>query len=109
MVFSVHPTGKFTGMLHFCHHLMWCAGYNERNEGDRMPIGPRGERRPADVIGAAIAVAKIATGEIVEASVEKSGRVRSRHAGATARARNLTKEKRSQIGKKAAAERWGRK
>jgi hypothetical protein len=29
-----------------------------------MPRGPKGERRPADVIGAAIMVAKIATGEI---------------------------------------------
>jgi hypothetical protein len=29
-----------------------------------MPKGPRGEKRPSDVIGAAIMVAKIATGEI---------------------------------------------
>jgi hypothetical protein len=29
-----------------------------------MPRGPKGEKRPADVIGAAIIVAKIATGEI---------------------------------------------
>jgi hypothetical protein len=29
-----------------------------------MPRGPKGEKRPADVIGAAIMVAKIATGEI---------------------------------------------
>jgi hypothetical protein len=31
-----------------------------------MPKGPRGEKRPADVIGAAVMVAKIATGEIQE-------------------------------------------
>ncbi len=31
-----------------------------------MPKGPKGEKRPADVIGAAITVAKIATGEIEE-------------------------------------------
>ena len=31
-----------------------------------MPKGPRGERRPADVIGNAIKVARIATGEIEE-------------------------------------------
>ena len=31
-----------------------------------MPKGPRGERRPGDVVGAAIKVAKIATGEIEE-------------------------------------------
>jgi hypothetical protein len=28
-----------------------------------MPKGPRGEQRPADVIGSAIKVARIATGE----------------------------------------------
>ncbi len=29
-----------------------------------MPKGPKGEKRPADVIGAAVTVAKIATGEV---------------------------------------------
>jgi hypothetical protein len=29
-----------------------------------MPKGPKGEKRPADVIGAAVMVAKIATGEL---------------------------------------------
>lgn len=29
-----------------------------------MPKGPRGEKRPADVIGAAIMVGKKATGEV---------------------------------------------
>lgn len=33
-----------------------------------MPKGPKGEKRPADVIGAAVMVAKIATGEIQEGS-----------------------------------------
>jgi len=38
-----------------------------------MPKGPKGERRPADVIGAAIMVGRIATGEIQEAApVHKS-------------------------------------
>jgi len=40
-----------------------------------MPKGPRGERRPADVIGAAIMVAQIATGEVSDN--RKSGRVKS--------------------------------
>jgi hypothetical protein len=31
-----------------------------------MPKGPHGEKRPADVIGNAIMVAKIATGEAVD-------------------------------------------
>ncbi len=31
-----------------------------------VPKGPKGEKRPADVIGAAVKVMKIATGEIEE-------------------------------------------
>ena len=31
-----------------------------------MPKGPRGEKRPADVIGAAVRVMRIATGEETE-------------------------------------------
>ena len=31
-----------------------------------MPKGPKGEKRPADVVGAAVKVMKIATGEIDE-------------------------------------------
>ena len=31
-----------------------------------MPLGPKGEKRPADVIGAAVKVMQIATGEIEE-------------------------------------------
>jgi hypothetical protein len=74
-----------------------------------MPTGPRGERRPADVIGAAIMVARIATGEIVEDSKTKSGRVRSGRAGARARAAKLTDEKRKAIAQRAAAARWRHK
>jgi hypothetical protein len=33
-----------------------------------MPSGPKGEKRPADVIGAAIIVGRIATGEIDESA-----------------------------------------
>ena len=69
-----------------------------------MARGPRGEKRPADVIGAAIMVAKIATGEIEDA--RKSGRVRSGHAGAKARADSLSSERRKEIAKKAAKKRW---
>jgi hypothetical protein len=31
-----------------------------------MPKGPKGQKRPADVIGATVMVAKIATGEITD-------------------------------------------
>lgn len=71
-----------------------------------MPTGPRGEKRPADVIGAAILVAHIATGEIVEEVREPSGKVRSGLAGAKARAENMTSQERSQIARRAAEARW---
>lgn len=69
-----------------------------------MPKGPQGQKRPADTIGAAIAVAKVATGEIEDN--KKSGRVRSGQAGAKARKDALTPEERSEIAKKAANTRW---
>jgi len=73
-----------------------------------MPKGPRGESRPADVIGCAITVAKIATGEIEEELPEKSGRVRSAEAGGKARAKKLSKKRRSEIARLAAQARWGK-
>jgi len=69
-----------------------------------MARGPRGERRPGDVIGAAVMVAKIATGEIVEE--KRSGKIRSGIAGAKARAAKLSPERRKEIAKKAAKNRW---
>ena len=71
-----------------------------------MSRGPQGQTRPADVIGCAVMVAKIATGDEQDSRKEKSGRVKSGHAGAKARAASLTKKERSQIAKKAAAVRW---
>ena len=72
-----------------------------------MPRGPRGEKRPADVIGNAVKVMRIATGEETEESAgPKSGRTRSGRAGAKARANSLSAEERIQIAKKAAAARW---
>ena len=69
-----------------------------------MAKGPKGETRPADVIGMSVMVAKIATGEIEDN--QKSGRVRSGKAGGRARANKLTKEERSVIAKQAASARW---
>lgn len=72
-----------------------------------MPKGPRGESRPADLVGAAVMVARIATGEIDEHTREPSGKVRSGLAGAKARAESMTKEERSAVARKAAGARWG--
>ena len=71
-----------------------------------MPTGPKGEKRPADTVGAAIMVAKIATAEITETPKRKSGRIRSGKAGGKARAEKLTAKERSAIAKKAAGGRW---
>ena len=67
--------------------------------------GPKGEKRPADVIGKAVHIMRIAMGE-VEESPPKSGRIRSGRAGAKARAKNLSAEERKKVAKKAAAVRW---
>jgi hypothetical protein len=69
-----------------------------------MAKGPKGEKRPADLIGMSVMVAKIATGEIQDN--QKSGRVRSGKAGAKARAQKLTSTERSEIARKAANSRW---
>jgi hypothetical protein len=70
-----------------------------------MPRGPKGEKRPADVIGNAVHVMRIAAGEVDETAT-KSGRTRSGRAGAKARAESLSAEERKKIAKKAAAARW---
>ena len=76
--------------------------------GAAMPKGPNGQKRPADVIGAAVLVGRIATGEVEEALDDPS---RAHHRaggekGGKARAEALTPEQRADIAKKAALARW---
>jgi hypothetical protein len=60
-----------------------------------MPKGPRGERRPADVVGNAVHVAKIATGEIEDTGDDtKEHHRRDGKIGGAARAKTLTPEQR---------------
>ena len=75
-----------------------------------MPKGPKGEKRPADVIGAAITVAKIATGEIEDTTDDGKNKaaVELGRKGGKARAEKLTPEQRSRIAREAAAARWAR-
>jgi hypothetical protein len=81
--------------------------YNPRQQQAwTCPEAPEVRSAPADVIGAAVMVGRIATGEIEEAPKPKSGRVRSGHAGAKARAESLSPEERKAIAKKASAKRW---
>ena len=75
-----------------------------------MPKGPKGQKRPADVISNAVTVMKIATGEIEESSVTEDGKSKAAvelgRKGGAARAEKLSARKRKEIAKKAAATRW---
>ena len=76
-----------------------------------MPKGPQGQKRPADVIGNAVKVMRIATGE-EEEEFEDDGKDPAAKAlgakGGRARASKLTAEQRSTIARKAAAARWAK-
>ena len=80
-----------------------------------MPKGPKGQKRPADVIGAAVMVARIATGEIDDDTEDEGkdpnavalGRKGGKKGG-DSRARSLSKNERVEIAKMAAAARWGK-
>jgi hypothetical protein len=74
-----------------------------------MPTGPKGEKRPADVIGNAVHVMRVLTGEI-EDTIPDDGKDPAAKAlgkkGGTARAKSTTPARRAEIAKKAAAKRW---
>ena len=67
--------------------------------------------RTADVIGAAVKVMKIATGEFQE-NVSNDGKDKAAQAlgrkGGAARASKLTPERRAEIARKAAEQRWSK-
>ena len=71
-----------------------------------MPKGPKGERRPADVVGCAVKVAKIATGEVEEDGYEQPNKVKGGKLGAAIARAKRSAEKRKEIAKKAAKARW---
>lgn len=71
-----------------------------------MPRGPKGEKRPADAIGNAIMVAKIATGEMEEPTATAKAAAILGKQGGKARAASLTARQRSEIAKLAAEARW---
>jgi hypothetical protein len=74
-----------------------------------MPRGPKGEKRPADVIGAAIMIGKIATGEIKDITTEdgkNAAAVALGRMGGKARAEGMTAKRRKEIAAKAADARW---
>lgn len=81
-----------------------------------MPKGPSGQKRPADVIGNAVRVMQIATGDEIEMNVDDGknkaavelGR-RGGLKGGKARAAALSKVKRTAIAKAASTMRWNKR
>lgn len=75
-----------------------------------VPRSPKGKRRPADVVGNAVHVMKVATGEIEETEAKpdpaKEHMRQGGLKGGKARAEALSKKRRSEIAKKAARARW---
>lgn len=89
------------------HVLTTCR--RNKNTSLKMPKGPKGEKRPADAIGLAVMVGKIATGEVDDETSDDGKDPAAKALGAKggkARAKNLTPEQRSEIARKAAAKRW---
>jgi len=74
-----------------------------------MPRGPKGQKRPADVISNAVHVMRIATGEIADTLTEdgrNAAAVALGRKGGMARAKTTTKAERVKIAKKGAKARW---
>jgi hypothetical protein len=78
-----------------------------------MPKGPKGQRRPADVVANAVTVMKIATGEIKESGQTEDGKstaaVELGRKGGLARAKRMKKADRIRIARNAAKSRWNTK
>jgi hypothetical protein len=76
-----------------------------------MPTGPKGQKRKADVIGNAVLIARIATGE-AEDDVPDDGKDKAAQAlgskGGKKRAATMTPERRAEIARKAAQKRWAK-
>jgi hypothetical protein len=76
-----------------------------------MPKGPQGQKRPADAIGLAVMIGKIATGEIEDkvADPSKAHHSAGGKKGGKARAEALSPERRSEIARTAALARYNKK
>ena len=77
-----------------------------------MPKGPKGQKRPADVIGNAVTIMKIATGEIDESGETDDGKSKAAvelgRKGGQARAKKMSKARRTEIARRAAQKRWNK-
>ena len=75
-----------------------------------MPKGPKGQKRPADVISNAVHVMRIATGEADDVIITHDGKNSAAVAlgskGGKARAKKLGVRRRKEIARAGAAARW---
>lgn len=73
-----------------------------------MPKGPQGQKRPADAIGLAVLVGKIATGEVEDKLSSDTARRRNSSKGGKARAEKLSAAEKQSIAEEAAKLRWAK-
>jgi hypothetical protein len=75
-----------------------------------MPTGPKGQKRPADVVSNAVHVMKVLTGEASDEAPDgpKSAAAMLGARGGRKRAQSLPAERRAEIAKLAAKARWGK-
>ena len=71
-----------------------------------MSRGPKGEKRPADVIGNAVHVMQIATGEVDDKPSKAPARAKGGKIGGRQRALNPTDEQKAEAARVAANARW---
>jgi hypothetical protein len=74
-----------------------------------MPRGPKGEKRPADVIGNAVKVMRIATGEDTDTAPPDGKNKATQELGklgGAVWAKSMSAKRWKEIAKKAAASRW---
>jgi hypothetical protein len=98
--------GQPNRFIHRRSMMMACTGQIV-SSGAIVPRGPRGEKRPADVIGNAVKIMRIATGEEEEElDRAKSAAAELGARGGKARAAKMSPEQRAEIARKAARQRW---
>ena len=75
-----------------------------------MPKGPKGQKRPADVVSNAVHVMRVLTGEADDEAPADDGKDKAAQSmgrkGGAARAASMTPERRAEIARKAAEKRW---
>jgi hypothetical protein len=76
-----------------------------------MPKGPKGQKRPADVVSNAVHVMRVLTGEAndfpPDDGKDKAAQALGRKGG-KARAESITKERAAEIARNAAKKRWNK-